>query len=119
MDRGIIKDWCIGLVLLKNKMIDQIDLKAATGNQTIEIVRHPSSKRSTCRGSMASNHRARIEITSYALAAEMNMALQYCRDGAAGADHTDIQIDFTDGTDRYLTIEYHDYQFRNGRLSTR
>lgn len=105
-DRDTIKDWCIGLMLLDSKMIDQIDVKGAKRKKRIKIIFHPSGSAKRCCGSMISKHCVKIEITRYDLKAAIKIALRYCRDGVADVDHSDIQVDFIDNSSRYLTVYY-------------
>ena len=76
---GAIRDWSLGLVLLREQLIDALLMSESTGVSTLELRRSGGAR--------------------------VRFFLTYFRDGIAAVDHVDVQaITGEDGQECYITF---------------
>jgi hypothetical protein len=102
-DAGAIRDWTLGLVLLKERLVDVLLVSENAGQNTLELSRS-GDVRGRARGVMGGAVN-RLAISDAELGHLASFYLKYVRDGFAEVDHVDVQlVDGESGREHYVTF---------------
>jgi hypothetical protein len=108
--REALRDWCLGLCLLKEGLIDSLTVAEERGEDTVEIRVLAKPKIPGRANASLRSNRAQLEIPRTSLEYLQTFFLRYYRDEIADSDHIDLEaIDIDSGKqDEYITFRVPD-----------
>lgn len=108
--REALRDWCLGLCLLKEGLIDSLTVAEERGEDTVEIQVLAKPKIPGRANASLRSNRTQLEIPRTSLEYLQAFFLRYYRDEIADVDHIDLEaIDLDSGKqDEYITFRVPD-----------
>jgi hypothetical protein len=110
LNRESLRDWCLGLSLLKEDLIETLAVSAERGKRKFEIELLASAGPTVRAQADFSSETTRLKITPNHADYLLHFFLKYYRDGAAEVDHVDVEAaspdEGSEGT--YITFKVPD-----------
>jgi len=88
-DADAINDWTLGLVLLKERLVDVLGVSENAGQNTLELSRGDARARARA---VLAEPSSRLAVSDAELEHLAHFFLKYVRDGFGEVDHVDIQV---------------------------
>lgn len=110
-DRGALRDWCLGLCLLHERLIDTLVVSNESGQKSVEINVVWTAERGTRVQAELNKEKALMKVTETHLGYLLEFFLTYYRDGVAAVDHVDLQADIrgTKNKNGYIVFKVPDF----------
>ncbi|MEZ0224467.1 MAG: hypothetical protein ACAH83_07940 [Alphaproteobacteria bacterium] len=103
-----IRDWCLGLSLLKEGLVESLVIEPTGGKLKLELQGAPPGTEGRIPGNLK-NETVSLKLTPVDVDYLLVFSLKYYRDGYAKVDHIDLQSAFEDlGDDIYVTLKFAD-----------
>jgi hypothetical protein len=103
-----IREWCLGLALLKDGLIDALVVSEIDDRYKIHLEIAISVARGKIHGNLNSGA-VHIQLIPVDIAYLLAMCLKYYRDGYAEVDHVDIESKLEVDENAYVTVKFADY----------
>ncbi len=104
--REALSDWCLGLCLLKNHLIEVLVVAEELGKHEVELQMLGKADRAANAQADFRPNTPQLKLTLTQLDYLLAFFLRYYRDGGAAVDHVDLQTTAigTGSQDAYITV---------------
>src|SRR5260370_10976705 len=109
--REALRDWCLGLCLLKEGLVEALVVSEEHGKKGVKIQVRPTAKVSDRVLASFESDITRLELTPNNLGYLQHFFLKYYRDGVAEVDHLDLEAICSDAghnEEIYITFKVPD-----------
>lgn len=108
--RDSLWNWALGLLLVREGLVDTLTVTSERGNGAVEIRLDPTHRRTPAVLASLAEPFSRLEFSGVALDYLLHALLKYYRDGQAEVDHIDLQtaLSDSDNEDAYVTFAFAD-----------
>lgn len=104
-DPEALRDWCLGLCLLKESLAEALIVSEERGEKKFELRMMETSNIKTRIQAKFANGMMQLKITPGDLDYLLHFFLRYYRDGVAEVDHVDLQgVSVDDEEESYITF---------------
>lgn len=108
-ERDAIGEWCLGLGLLKERLVDSLLIEPTKGNLKLDLKVAPEATDGNITGKVQYDS-IHLSLSLVTLDYLLNFSLKYYRDGYADVSHIDLQTSFNEfGDEVYITFQFPDY----------